>query len=35
MNWGEPMKGRELQILKETAKRLISKTPTTLKEETK
>jgi len=35
--WGEPMKGRELQILKETARRQISNKPTTLnkKEEAK
>ena len=30
MNWGEPMKGKELQILRKTASRLISKTPTNL-----
>ena len=37
MKWGEPMKGRELEILKNTSRRLISKTPTNLnkKEENK
>lgn len=37
MKWGEPMKGRELEILRKTSSRLISKTPTNLnkKEENK
>jgi hypothetical protein len=33
LNFGKPMEGKELEILRKTAKRLISDKPTTLKEE--